>query len=241
MEVIPAIDLMRGRVVRLSKGDPKTAKVYDYLGDPVMVARRWEEEGADFLHVIDLDAALSVGRNLETVSKIAGAVSIPMQVGGGIRDFKTAEALLETGAHRVILGTLAFSEPLELARLIQECGDERVVVALDHQDGKVMVEGWRVPTNLGIDEAIPRFLDLQIRKFLVTSVAKDGTLSGPDFRILDKVCAYDGASVMAAGGISSLDDLVALNRIGVEGVVVGKALYEGMFTLGEALEAVKED
>jgi phosphoribosylformimino-5-aminoimidazole carboxamide ribotide isomerase len=136
---------------------------------------------------------------------------------------------------------LAFSEPLELARLTQECGDERVVVALDHQDGKVMVEGWRVPTNLGIDEAIPRFLDLQIRKFLVTSVAKDGTLSGPDFRILDKVCAYDGASVMAAGGISSLDDLVALNQIGVEGVVVGKALYEGMFTLREALEAAKED
>jgi len=241
MEVIPAIDLMKGRVVRLSQGDPKTAKAYDQLGEPVAVAKMWEKDGAKTLHIIDLDAALNMGNNFAIISKIAEAVNLPIQVGGGIRKLETAESLLEMGISRIILGALAFNEPHTLTKLQKKFGDERLIVALDHQKGRVMVEGWKTPTKLGIEEALAKFLDLQVKMFLVTSITQDGTLIGPDVNTLSKVCMYPSVSIIAAGGISSLNDLIILKQIGVKGVVVGKALYEGVFTLKEALKVAKGD
>jgi phosphoribosylformimino-5-aminoimidazole carboxamide ribotide isomerase len=241
MKVIPAIDLMKGKVVRLSHGDPKTAKVYDQLGDPLTIAKMWEKDGANTLHIIDLDAALNMGNNFAMISKIADAVNLSIQVGGGIRKLETAENLLEMGISRIILGALAFNEPHTLTKLQKKFGNERLIVALDHQDGRVMVEGWKTPTKLGIEEALVKFLDLQVKTFLVTSITQDGTLIGPDINTLSKVCMYPRVSIIAAGGVSSLNDLIILKRIGVKGVVVGKALYEGVFTLKEAIKIAKGD
>jgi len=241
VEVIPAIDLMKGRVVRLFQGDPKTAKVYDQLGEPVAIAKMWEKDGANTLHIIDLDAALNVGNNFAVIAQIADAVNLPIQVGGGIRKLETAEKLLEMGISRIILGALAFNEPHILTKLQKKFGNEHVIVALDNQNGRVMVEGWKTPTKLGIEEALTKFLDLQVKTFLVTSITQDGTLIGPDINTLSKVCVNPRVNIIAAGGVSSLNDLIILKQIGVKGVVVGKALYEGVFTLKEALKVAKGD
>jgi len=182
-----------------------------------------------------------MGNNFTMISKIVEAINLPIQVGGGIRKLETAEKLLEMGISRIILGALAFNEPHILTKLQKKFGNERLIVALDHQNGRVMVEGWKTPTKLGIEEALAKFLDLQVKTFLVTSITKDGTLIGPDVNTLSKVCMYPHVSIIAAGGVGSLNDLIILKQIGVKGVIVGKALYEGVFTLKEALKVAKGD
>lgn len=239
MKIIPAVDLMNGKVVRLFQGDPKKAKVYDYLGEPVAIAKKWEEEGADALHIVDLDAAFDKGDNLATISKIIKAVSLPVQVGGGIRSLEKAETLLSIGADYVVLGTLAFSKPEVLKKLREKFGD-RVIVALDHASGRIMVEGWKKPANVGVKEALSKFLGIHVKTFLLTSISRDGTLKGVDADVLSQACAYKDARIIAAGGVGSLQDLSVLKRIGVYGVVIGKALYEGFFTLKEALKVTRE-
>jgi phosphoribosylformimino-5-aminoimidazole carboxamide ribotide isomerase len=237
LQLIPAIDLMNGKIVRLSQGDPKTAKVYDQFGGPVETARKWRAEGATKLHIIDLDAAFGMGDNLVVITEIAESVELPIQVGGGIRTIETAQKLLTMGISQVILGALAFSDPKAITRIQQEFGSGTVIVALDNKDGKIMVEGWKTPT-LGVKEALKKFTVLGVKRFLVTSITKDGTLSGPDLETLSEACQYPNVEVIAAGGIGNLNDLTALKRVGVEGAVIGKALYEGRFTLKEALKSV---
>ena len=241
MEIFPAIDLMKGKVVRLTRGDPETLKAYEHFGEPVTVARKWESEGADAIHVIDLDAALDRGSNPQEIAKIAQAVNIPLQVGGGIRTLEIAQNLLRMGIDRIIVGALAFKETYALTKLLKDFGRERVVVALDHREGEVMVRGWRDATRLSVDEAMVKFLSLGVKLFLITSITKDGTLMGPDYNTLAKASNYLGVSIIAAGGVSSLEDLVTLRRIGVWGVIIGKALYEGVFNLREALEIGREE
>ena len=238
MQLIPAIDLMNGKIVRLTHGDPKTAKMYPQFGGPVETAKKWMEQGAGKLHIIDLDAAFSTGDNLQVIVEIVETVDLPIQVGGGIRKFETAEKLFKLGVSQVILGALAFSDPEAITQIQQAFGAKSVIVALDNRDGKIMVEGWKTATGLGMKEALKKFAALQVKAFLVTSITKDGTLSGPDLETLREACQYPGVEVIAAGGIGGLDDLVALKRVGVEGAVIGKALYEGRFTLKEALNAV---
>lgn len=238
MKIIPAVDLMNGKVVRLFQGNPQKAKAYDYLGEPVTVAKKWEEEGADALHIVDLDAAFDKGNNLTTLSKIIKAVNLPVQVGGGIRSFKKAKTLLSMGADYVVLGTLAFSKPEILKELMEKFGD-RVIVALDHVNGRIMVKGWRKPAEIEVKEALEKFLEIHVKTFLLTSISRDGTLEGADSEILSQACAYQDARIIAAGGVGSLKDLTVLKRIGVYGVVIGKALYEGSFTLKEALKVAR--
>jgi len=238
LQLIPAIDLMNGKIVRLTHGDPKTAKVYHQFGGPVETAKKWKAEGAEKLHIIDLDAALGTGNNLSVIAEIAGSVDLPIQVGGGIRKFETAEKLLKLGVSQVILGALAFSNPEAITQIQQAFGANSVIVALDNRDGKIMVEGWKTPTTLGVKEALEKFAALGVKAFLVTSITKDGTLSGPDLDTLREACQYPDVEIIAAGGIGGLNDLVALKRVGVEGAVIGKALYEGRFTLKEALNAM---
>jgi phosphoribosylformimino-5-aminoimidazole carboxamide ribotide isomerase len=238
VQLIPAIDLMNGKVVRLSRGDPKTAKVYDQFGGPVETAKKWKQEGAKKLHIIDLDAAFSAGDNLTVITEIAKSVALPIQVGGGIRKFEAAEKLLAMGISQVILGALAFSDPQSVTRIQERFGAEAVIVALDNRDGRIMVEGWKTPTALSVREALEKFTALGVKTFLITSIAKDGMLSGPDAETLGEACRYPGVAIIAAGGIGGLNDLAVLKRIGVAGVVIGKALYEGRFTLKEALSTV---
>jgi phosphoribosylformimino-5-aminoimidazole carboxamide ribotide isomerase len=241
MQVIPAIDLMKGQIVRLSRGDPKTAKVYDHFGNPVETAEKWREEGAKKLHIIDLDAAFGTGDNLSVVAKIAKNVNLPIQVGGGIRTIEAVEKLLKMGISQVILGALAFSDPEAVTQIQEKFGSKPIIVALDNKDGKIMVEGWKTPTTFRIKEALEKFAKLKVNKFLITSITKDGTLSGPDLDTLSKACQYPNVDIIAAGGISSLNDLAALKWVGVEGAVIGKALYEGRFTLKEALKTAEGD
>jgi phosphoribosylformimino-5-aminoimidazole carboxamide ribotide isomerase len=238
LQLIPAIDLMNGEIVRLTHGDPKTAKVYDQFGGPVETAKKWKAEGAGKLHIIDLDAALGTGDNLSVIAKIVENMDLPIQVGGGIRTVKAAEKLLKLGVSQVILGALAFGNPEAVTQVQQEFGAKSVIVALDNRDGKIMVEGWKTPTGLGMKQALEKFAELGIKVFLVTSITRDGTLSGPDLATLREACQYPSVEIIAAGGIGGLDDLRALKQVGVAGAVIGKALYEGRFTLKEALTTV---
>ena len=231
MKIIPAIDIMNGRVVRLFRGDPKTSTDY---GDPIVFAGKWKEQGASSIHIIDLTAAFSEGNNFDTIVDISHNVGLPVQVGGGIRTYDTAKALLELGVSRVILGTLAFQEPKTLTRLREDFEDERLVIALDHKNGRVMVDGWKKGTELGIEQALQHFIHVGIETFLVTSVSADGTLGGPDLNTLKKIRAYDSVKIIAAGGIGTLKDLADLRQVGIDEAVVGKALYEGVFTLKDA-------
>jgi phosphoribosylformimino-5-aminoimidazole carboxamide ribotide isomerase len=229
---------MNGKIVRLTRGDPKTAKVYDQFGTPLEAAKRWRDEGAGKLHIIDLDAAFGIGNNHAVITEIAASVALPIQVGGGIRSFETAAGLFKMGISQVILGALAFSEPSAIGRIQERFGADSVIVALDNRDGRVMVKGWQTATGLGVEEALLKFTKLGVRTFLITSIAKDGMLSGPDLETLKQACQYPNVKVIAAGGISSINDLAALKRIGAEGVVIGKALYEGRFTLKEAISEI---
>ncbi|MBS7636897.1 1-(5-phosphoribosyl)-5-[(5-phosphoribosylamino)methylideneamino]imidazole-4-carboxamide isomerase [Candidatus Bathyarchaeota archaeon] len=240
MKIFPAVDIMDGKVVRLFKGLPETAKTYIGLENPVAVAKKWENEGADGLHVVDLDAALGRGDNSDTIFEIARNVKIPVHVGGGIRSEEMAEKFLSMGIDKIIIGTLAFKKSKALVRLVERFGDH-IVIALDYKEnGKVMIEGWRETVELGVEDAIQKFQKLKVKTFLLTSVSRNGTLKGVSVNIVKKACTYKEARVIAAGGIQSLNDLALLKSIGVYGVVIGKALYEGIFSLKEALKIARE-
>ncbi len=239
MQLIPAIDLMNGKIVRLSKGDPKTAKVYEEkFGTPLEAAKRWQNEGASKLHIIDLDAAFVLGNNHSVIAEIARNVKLPIQVGGGIRNYETAEKLFQTGATQVILGALAFSDPSAIGKIRKQFGADSVIVALDNKEGHIMVEGWQTETAMNVDDALEKYTQLGVHRFLITSIAQDGMLSGPDLQTLSTAVFYPDAKIVAAGGIGSIGDLAALKEIGVEGAVIGKALYEERFTLREALQKI---
>jgi phosphoribosylformimino-5-aminoimidazole carboxamide ribotide isomerase len=241
MKVIPAIDIMKGKVVRLSRGDPATAKLYDQWGTPVQVALKWKADGAERLHIIDLDAAFGLGNNLPVIKEIAEATALQVQVGGGIRTVEAARKILTAGIRYVILGALAFSDSNAIARIREKFSLDSAIVALDNKDGRVMVEGWKTGTGFTMWEALEKFVKLGVGTYLITSIAQDGMLQGPDLETVSEASTYPGVNVIAAGGIGSLGDLAALNQVGVEGVVIGKALYEGRFTLKEAIKTVEEN
>ena len=241
MQLIPAIDLMNGKIVRLTRGEAKTAKIYEsQFGTPVEAAKRWRDEGANKLHIIDLDAAFALGNNHSVIAEIAKNVKLPIQVGGGIRNFETIEKLFQSGISQVILGALAFSDPSAIGKIQKRFGAESVIVALDNKDGQIMVEGWKTATAMTVDDALEKYTSLSVRHFLITSIAQDGMLTGPDLQTLSQATLYPNAKIIAAGGIGSIGDLAALKEIGVEGAVIGKALYEGRFTLKEAIQKIGE-
>jgi phosphoribosylformimino-5-aminoimidazole carboxamide ribotide isomerase len=241
MQVIPAIDLMKGKVVRLTKGDPDQATFYDNMGTPAEVGQRWKAQGAQRLHIIDLDAAFGKPDNIKVIEKIAKTSGLPVQVGGGIRSLESAERLLDAGIGYVILGSLALRDPKVIAKLQKRFSPERVIVALDNKDGMVMVEGWTSSTTFTVIAALEQYVKIGVKTFLITSVSRDGTLSGPDLETLNEACRLGGAEIIAAGGIGGLNDLVALSHTGVWGAVVGKAIYEGKFTLEQAINTVEQE
>jgi phosphoribosylformimino-5-aminoimidazole carboxamide ribotide isomerase len=239
MQLIPAIDLMNGKIVRLTRGEAKTVKIYEkQFGTPVQAAMRWRDEGAAKLHIIDLDAAFGNGNNHSVIANIAKNSRLPIQVGGGIRSFETVEKLFKIGITQVILGALAFSEPAIIKKIRQKFGLESVIVALDNMEGQIMVEGWQTATAMTVDNALEKFSTLGVHRFLITCIAQDGMLNGPDLHNISSATQYPGVRIVAAGGIGSIGDLVALKEIGVEGTVIGKALYEGRFTLKEAIQKI---
>ena len=241
MQLIPAIDLMSGKIVRLTKGKAETAKCYEAkFGTPLQAAERWRSEGAGKLHIIDLDAAFSIGDNRAIIAEITRNISLPIQVGGGIRSFEVAEKLLKVGVAQVILGSLAFSDPAIIPKILKRFGPDAVIVALDNRDGRIMVEGWQAETAMTVDDALQKYIELGVCHFLITSIAQDGMLSGPDLQTLSAAILHPNAKIIAAGGIGAIGDLEALKEIGVEGAVIGKALYERRFTLKQAIEKIGE-
>ena len=224
MKVIAAIDIMNGEVVRLTKGDQATKKVYS--NDPVQIAKKWEKDGADMLHIVDLDAAFGSGtNNLSIISEILNAVNIRVQIGGGIRDTDTFERIVKMGFSRIVVGTMAYRNVNELRLLCKNYSD-KIVVSLDEIDGKVMIEGWKSSSDYRIDDAISKFNKFGITNFLLTSIIKDGTLLGPDIVTLNSINTDRKSKIIASGGISNLLDVLRVRSIGCDSVILGKALYE---------------
>ena len=224
MKVLAAIDIIEGDVVRLTKGDKSTKKVYS--NDPVKVAKKWEDEGADMLHIVDLDAAFgNESDNLSTISEILHSVNIPIQIGGGIRHLENFEKIVRMGFAKLVIGTMAHTN-LDLLRLLCKNYSDKIVISLDEINRKVMINGWKSPSNYNIEEAISRFNKLGINIFLVTSIIKDGTLSGPDVVTLNSINTDRKSRIIASGGISSLIDVLRVRSIGCDSVILGKALYE---------------
>ena len=235
MEVIPAIDLIDGRCVRLVQGDYSRQTVYS--DDPVEVALRWESLGAARIHIVDLDGArLGAPANLEVVGRIANSVGVPIQMGGGVRSIEAAREVIGAGVQRVMLGTVAVRDPDIVAAARSELGDDAIVVAVDSRDGYVAVSGWTSKSRVRATELLQRMSHAGVRTFLCTDIAKDGTLGGPDYELMSELVGVAGKGVIAAGGVASVEHVRQLAMTGVGGVVIGKALYTGDIDLAEAIE-----
>ncbi|CAB4742031.1 unannotated protein [freshwater metagenome] len=233
LELLPAVDITEGRAVQLAQGVAGSERVY---GDPVAAARRWQDAGAEWLHLVDLDAAFGRGTNRELQAEIVGALDIKVEMSGGIRDDESLEAALATGCTRVNIGTAALEQPEWCAKVIAEHGD-RVAIGLDVRGRTLAARGW---TREGGDlyDVLARLDSEGCARYVVTDVNKDGMLAGPNLQLLRDVCAVTSAPVVASGGVTTLDDIRALMDlvpIGVEGAIAGTALYEGRFTLEDAL------
>ncbi len=242
MTILPAIDLKEGRCVRLLQGRQEDETVYS--DDPAAVARRWQDEGATYLHLVDLDGAFEGAfRNLAAITRILETVTIPAELGGGVRSLDDVSRLLSLGLDRVILGTVAIREPDVAQSAVERFGPERVVVGIDAKGGRVAVKGWVETTEVGAVDLALRMKALGVRRVIYTDIATDGMLAGPNIEATRVLAVETGLNVIASGGISSLDDLrrvAALEPLGVDGVIVGKALYEGRVDLREAIEMLKQ-
>ena len=231
MIAIPAIDLRGGRCVRLFRGDPDAETVYD--ADPVETARRFQEEGARRLHVVDLDAALGSGSNRRIVVKILRAVAVPVQVGGGLRTIDDVERVLEDGAARAILGTSAVLDTGFVAEAVAMAAD-RIVIAVDVRDDTLMVRGWQ-EAGPRVTDTVPALTDAGVARFLITSIDRDGTMDGPDLDLYHRVMELTDRPIIASGGVRKAEDVHALRDLGLEAAVVGKALYSGTLRLEEVV------
>jgi phosphoribosylanthranilate isomerase len=235
--LLPAVDVQGGQAVQLVQGVAGSEKVF---GDPLQAAQRWQDAGARWLHLVDLDAAFGRGSNAEVLAGIVAAVDMEVEMSGGIRDDASLERALATGCRRVNIGTAALENPQWCERIIAEHGD-RIAIGLDVRGTRLAARGW---TQEGGDlyETLDRLNAAGCVRYVVTDVASDGMLSGPNLALLADVCARTDAAVIASGGVSSIADLIALGELvpsGVEGAIIGTALYVGNFTLSEALDAVR--
>jgi phosphoribosylformimino-5-aminoimidazole carboxamide ribotide isomerase len=237
MLVIPAVDILGGKCVRLVRGDPEKSKVY--YENPLEAARLLENQGAELIHLIDLDAALGSGQNMKAIKKILANISVRTQIGGGIRTLEKADSLLKLGAYRVIFGTAAVQNPQLVEEAVSHYGSKRVAVAIDEKEGKVAVHGWKNRSELDYLELARSFEIMQVGALIFTSISVDGTLKGPQIEKTVKLVETVKVPVIASGGVATLEDLLELARTGVDGVVVGTALYEKKFKLKEALEAIE--
>lgn len=236
MLIIPAIDIMNGKCVRLYQGKREEAKVY---GDNVVeVAKKWESDGAELIHVVDLDGAFS-GKpvNHKLIEEIIDNVNVPIEVGGGIRDEESIELYLEMGAERVVLGTRAINEP---NFLIESCRNyhERIIVSIDAKDGKIATHGWERVTEKNAVEFVRIFEEIGIGGVIYTDLTRDGSLVGPNIRAIEEFLKSVELPVIASGGVSSMDDIEKLSKLsdsGLAGIIIGKALYEKKIDLREAI------
>ena len=235
MKIIPAIDLMNGQVVRLYKGDPKQKTVYS--DNPVEIAKKWEVNGADMLHLVDLDATLGIGSNISIIKNMLKEISIPVEVAGGLRDESLILEIAKISS-RIVIGTLAFKDKELLKKLLSSLGSEKIVISVDHKDGEIVINGWQNSTGIKLIDAIKEFLDMGFTEFLLTNVSRDGTLEGPDLEFLEQACNLESTNVIASGGISNVADVKNVKEKNAFGVILGKALYENKISIEEAKKII---
>ena len=231
MKIIPAIDLMEGKVVRLYKGDPNKKTIYSE--NPLEIAKKWESAGADMIHLVDLDATLGKGSNFEILGNIAKSVKIPVQIAGGLRNEKIIESALEF-AQRAVIGTLAFKDKTILGKLLAVYGSKKLVISVDHNDGLVAVNGWQQTTNISLVDAVNEFKEMGFSEYLSTNISRDGTLDGPDLTRTRAINEIENVNLIVSGGISNVEDVVKVKELNPFGVILGKALYENQITIEEA-------
>ena len=240
MIIFPAIDLKDGQCVRLVQGRAEDKTVYSHR--PPDVARAFQEQGASWLHIVDLDGAFTGSpRNAEAIAAIAAQLTIPFQVGGGLRSSEDVARIFSLGASRVIIGTRAVSSPEFMSELLDRYGPDRIVLGQDARDGLVAVEGWVNRSTLPALDFGRQMKGLGVARAVFTDVARDGLMTGPNLASIEQMTRESGLKIIASGGVSSREDvqaLTAMESLGVEGAIIGKALYEGRLTLKEALETV---
>lgn len=230
MIIIPAIDIMGGKVVRLQKGDPTRSTIY---GDsPSEFALKWESEGADMLHIVDLDATLSLGSNSAIIEQMSSQSSIPLEIAGGLRSVDTALKAASRN-NRIVLGTMALTDTDSLFSLRDKLGSSRIVVSLDHRSGIIAVKGWTEQTEMGLAETLDSLISQGISEFMITDVERDGMKSGPELDMLEDACKRK-ANVIASGGVSSIDDIAKIEKCGAYGAILGRAIYDNALSIKEA-------
>ena len=240
MEIIPAIDLLKGNCVRLFQGNYE--KVTEFNTNPVQQALLWQGMGAKLLHVVDLDGAKEgIGQNDEELFKIKNALSIPLQIGGGIRDLKRAEFLLKKNIDRIILGTAALEDPVLISTLSMKYPGQ-IIVGIDAKDGYVATRGWLEKSKVKAQDLVQDLAEVNIAGIIYTDIAKDGTLAGPNLNQLRNVASVSKVPVIASGGIGSIEDIISLKsleELGVSAVIVGRAIYEKNIDLAEAIKVAQ--
>ena len=236
MRVYPAIDLMGGKVVRLTKGRASDAKVYST--DPAALARSWSGTGIDGIHVVDLDGAFGQGNNHHAIRQISGATETLIQVGGGIRTATIARELLEAEADALVVGTVALTDETTFQHIVEMATLPRIVVALDYRDEDVLIAGWRQLSGIKLDKALEHLMHASVFSFLLTCAERDGMMDGPDVDTIRQICQrYDAARIFASGGVRSTTDIAALRDAGAYAVIIGKAILEGTLPISDAVKA----
>ena len=239
MEIIPAIDIKDGKCVRLYQGNYDKEIVY--LDSPIEAAFRWVREGADRLHIVDLDGALA-GKPIQMgiVEEIVSATSVSIQLGGGIREITTAKHVASKHVERVVIGTAAVEHPTLVEDLIYELGSESVIVSVDARDNDVVLRGWTKDSGIPASELIHRVESKGVRRIIYTDVTRDGTLTEPNFQSIGELVLETSVNILVAGGVSSIEHLHRLENIGVEGAIIGKAMYTGDIDLRKAIESIQK-
>lgn len=238
MRIYPAVDIYDGRCVRLKEGNIEKMEVY--YENPVDAAKMWEQKGAEALHIIDLNGAFSgkMGNNA-VVEEIINAINIPVQLGGGLRNAKDIRTAFNTGAERVIIGTAAVLDEELLETGLKDYVD-KIIVSIDAKDGYVAIKGWVNISEFSAYNFAGKIVGKGIRNIVYTDISRDGLLKGPNFDGIEKMCNVEGARIIASGGITTIDDILAIREAGAEGIIIGKALYAGVLKLEDALKAVED-
>lgn len=238
MIIIPAIDIIEGKCVRLTHGDYNQKSTYNM--DPVEMAKSFEAQGAQYIHVVDLEGAqFDEPKNLESIKRILKAVNIPIQFGGGLKHLEAIKKVLDIGVSRIIIGTSALERPELVNSAIQKFGAEKIVVGVDANKGNVAVRGWIIVSTKKATDLIEEMTNLGVERFIYTDIARDGTLSGPNLEELVRVASITDAKIISSGGISGIKDISAIKKLpqkNIEGIIIGKAIYENKIDLKEAIQ-----
>ena len=239
-ELYAAIDLFRGRVARFVRGDPSNAQFY--AGDPVFYANKWAGEGDDWLHIVDLDSAIGMGDNYVIIAEIVAGARIPTQVGGGIRSLEKAIRLIEMGVNRIVISSVLFTGKEKAVRIIDAVGGDKVMAALDFDErGYVKIRGWREETSMHLRDALEYVSRLGIENIMVTDIIRDGTLSGVNPVVLEKIPERYRERIVVAGGIANVDDVLKVRKLGFRGVILGKSIYENRINLASLSKLIKRE